>query len=287
MKTNYKVFRNSFIIVILLFAFPTIQSQSIKSEKSALWVNKKTEVSTPANPDKTPPSITFLSHNITDGRYFHNDEATISLIGKVTDESGLSYLAINSKLVSMTESGVFVKEVQLTKGENELSLVAVDKNNNLVRTNITIDYTPTVMTLAAKIEKESNYYGLIIGIDNYLDPAINDLDNPISDAKSIRDVLLNNYTFKEENITFLQDATYEQIVVSFDELSKKVKPTDNLLVFYAGHGWWDKDANNGYWLPSDASNSNKSFWFRNSTLVDYLKEIESKHTLLITDACFG
>jgi hypothetical protein len=28
-------------------------------------------------------------------------------------------------------------------------------------------------------------------------------------------------------------------------------------------------------------------WFRNSTLVDYLQAIHSKHTLLITDACFA
>ncbi|MEX0981774.1 MAG: caspase family protein [Bacteroidales bacterium] len=287
MKTTYKLFRNSVVIVILLFTFPTIRSQALKSEKSALWVSTKTEDSTPVLPDKTPPTLTFSSHKIEDGRYIHKDEASISLIGQVTDESGLSYIALNSELIQTTEAGVFVKNLQLTEGENELSIVAVDNKNNLLRSNIIIEYAPSIMTLADKIETESNYYGLIIGIDNYLDPAINNLDNPVRDAQSIRDVLVNNYTFKEENITFLQDATYEQIVISFDELSKKVKPTDNLLVFYAGHGWWDKDANNGYWLPSDASKSNKSFWFRNSTLVDYLKEVQSKHTLLITDACFG
>ena len=31
----------------------------------------------------------------------------------------------------------------------------------------------------------------------------------------------------------------------------------------------------------------KAKWFRNSTLCDYLKEIKSKHTLLVADACFG
>ena len=64
-------------------------------------------------------------------------------------------------------------------------------------------------------------------------------------------------------------------------------PNDNLLIFYAGHGWWDQDANNGYWLPSDARRDSKIDWFRNSSLVDYLQEIKSKHTLLIADACFG
>lgn len=287
MKTHTRIIRNSIFIVLLLFTFPYIHSQSLKSEKSALWVTHETKDSAQAKSDKTPPTLTFLSHEIADGKYIHNDEAEISLIGKVTDGSGLNYLAINSELIQTTESGVFVKDLQLVEGENELNIVAVDNNNNLLRSNIIIEYTPSVMTLADKIEKESNYYGLIIGIDNYHDPTINDLDNPIKDARSILDVLVNNYTFKKENITFLQDATYEQITVSFDDLAKKIKPTDNLLIFYAGHGWWDKDANNGYWLPSDASSANKSFWFRNSTLVDYLKEIQSKHTLLITDACFG
>src|SRR6056297_402098 len=287
MRTHPRIIRNSMFIVILLLTFPQLCSQSLKSEKSALWVSNKAKNDTLAKTDKTPPALTFLSHEIRDGRYIHKDEAAISLIGKVTDESGLNYIAVNSELTPTTESGVFVKELQLIEGENELNIVAVDNNNNLLRSEIIIEYASSVMTLADKIKKESNYYGLIIGIDNYLDPAINDLDNPVKDARSILDVLVNNYTFKEENITFLKDATYKQIMISFDELAKKVSPTDNLLIFYAGHGWWDKDANNGYWLPSDASKRNKSYWFRNSTLVDYLKEIQSKHTLLITDACFG
>jgi hypothetical protein len=30
-----------------------------------------------------------------------------------------------------------------------------------------------------------------------------------------------------------------------------------------------------------------AYWFRNSALVDYLQAIHSKHTLVITDACFA
>ena len=59
------------------------------------------------------------------------------------------------------------------------------------------------------------------------------------------------------------------------------------MVFYAGHGWWDKDANIGYWLPSDADKTSKARWVRNSTVQDYLKEIKAKHMLLVTDACFS
>ena len=74
---------------------------------------------------------------------------------------------------------------------------------------------------------------------------------------------------------------------ALDDLARIVTPSDNLLIFYAGHGWWDEKSNIGYWLPADASKDSKAEWFRNSTLCDYLKEINSKHTLLIADACFA
>jgi hypothetical protein len=128
---------------------------------------------------------------------------------------------------------------------------------------------------------------LLIGINNYSNPDILDLDNPLKDAKTLHDVLLANYTFKKENVILLKNASRNKIINALDELARIITPSDNLLIFYAGHGWWDEKANIGYWLPSDASKDSKAEWFRNSTLCDYLKEINSKHTLLIADACFA
>jgi len=47
------------------------------------------------------------------------------------------------------------------------------------------------------------------------------------------------------------------------------------------------EANIGYWLPSDANRDTKVNWFPDSQLLDYLKTINSKHTLLIADASFS
>ena len=128
---------------------------------------------------------------------------------------------------------------------------------------------------------------MIIGVNNYEDPAIPYLDNPIQDAQKLYDVITTEYIFDKENVQFIKDAKREDIINSLDELARKVTPEDNLLIFYAGHGWWNKDANIGYWLPSDARQNSKAAWFGNSRLVDYLKAVKSKHTLLIADACFG
>jgi len=98
---------------------------------------------------------------------------------------------------------------------------------------------------------------------------------------------VNLYNFKRENISFLKNPTREEIIIALDELGVQVTEKDNLLVFYAGHGFWDEKTGIGYWLPSNAARSNTANWFRNSTLRDFIGSINSKHTLLIADACFS
>jgi hypothetical protein len=131
------------------------------------------------------------------------------------------------------------------------------------------------------------YYALVIGIDKYTDPKIPSLDKPVRDAERFYNVITSRYLFNSENVKILRNATMAEIVEALDYFAKKVRPEDNFLIFYAGHGVYDKQAEIGYWLPSDATKSSKLAWFRNSTLRDYLREIKSKHTLLISDACFG
>jgi hypothetical protein len=131
------------------------------------------------------------------------------------------------------------------------------------------------------------YYALIIGINDYVDPNIPSLDKPIRDAEIFYNAITTRYTFDRENVKMLRNATYAEMVESLDYFAKKIHTEDNFLIFYAGHGVWEADAENGYWLPSDAQKNSKLAWFRNSTFRDYLREIKSKHTLLISDACFG
>jgi hypothetical protein len=128
---------------------------------------------------------------------------------------------------------------------------------------------------------------LIIGIDSYKDPGIPDLDNPVVDAQSVYRSLTANYTFDPENVTMMENPKRSEIIRELDGLRDKISENDNLLIFFAGHGFWDEDANVGYWLPSDATRETTADWFRNSTLVTYLQAIHSRHTLLITDACFA
>jgi hypothetical protein len=130
-------------------------------------------------------------------------------------------------------------------------------------------------------------YALLIAIEEYQDPAIQILSEPKGDAYKLREVLTSRYTFEPDDIIMLEDPTFEDLNVAFDNLSHTLTDNDNLLIFYAGHGFFDEKTNIGYWLPSDASEKNRAKWFRNSALVENIGAINSKHTLLIADACFS
>lgn len=146
-----------------------------------------------------------------------------------------------------------------------------------------------VVTVPAPPSSSSThrYYALLIAVEEYQDPAITALSEPVKDALKFKEVLLKKYTFEEKDITVLKNPTFEDINVAFEQLSHMIQPTDFLLIFYAGHGYFDEKTNIGYWLPVDAQEKNRAKWFRNSALVENIGAINSKHTLLIADACFS
>lgn len=152
---------------------------------------------------------------------------------------------------------------------------------------ITPSEDPVAGNALANELKKRDYYALVIAVQDYKDPNILDLDNPIADARSLVNELETDYSFKKENVTFLQNPDRTTIIETFDLLTQKINDADNLLVFYAGHGIWDESIEQGYWLPSDAKKSSKAAWLSNGTIRDYIRAIDSKHTLLITDACFS
>ena len=161
------------------------------------------------------------------------------------------------------------------------------------RTNsVSVDFSQKQNATKLPVETiERKYRALIMGVSKYTHegPGFQSLDRPANDAQQLYDVLIKDYTFEPQDIILLKNPTRQQIIDAFDKLSQVTTVNDNLLVFYAGHGFWDKQRELGYWLPSDARRDSRSNWISNSDVKDNLaiSSIRSRHTLLITDACFG
>lgn len=173
----------------------------------------------------------------------------------------------------------FSGKVELSKSKPEIIEVAASSKPEL-------EYDALSQEIVNRLKTRINY-ALIIGAQDYQSDEVATLDRPVEDAIALKQILTSQYTFTDENVTLLKNPTRTNIIEAFDELADKVESLDNLLVFYAGHGIWDEKLQQGYWLPVDAKKNSKAQWLSNGTIRDYLGAIDSKHTLLIADACFS
>ncbi len=126
------------------------------------------------------------------------------------------------------------------------------------------------------------YHALVIGNDTHEN--LPDLTTAVNDAKAIAAVLTGEYGFK---VKTLFNATHADIIDALDEYRETLTDRDNLLIYYAGHGWLDEDTGRGYWLPVDAKVNRRSRWVSNATISDTLKGLLAKHVMVVADSCYS
>ena len=132
------------------------------------------------------------------------------------------------------------------------------------------------------------FHAIIIAENDYIDPSFNDLDSsPLNDAINLSNILIQKYSFNKSNVLILNNASRNEIIDKLEIKRQELTEDDNLLIFYAGHGYWDDELKMGYWIPSDAKKQSKGTWIANTDLTTYISAIKAKHILLLSDACFS
>ena len=159
---------------------------------------------------------------------------------------------------------------------------------------VKILYSLILITFSFSITTEDIYdnsWALIIGIDKYQN--VQNLNYAVDDAESIKEILEDSFHFPSYNISILinEEATKQNILKSFSEITKNAKSNDRVLVFFAGHGETmdlPGGGEKGYLIPvgGDAEEL-----YLTSIPMDELREIalmsEAKHMLYLIDACYG
>lgn len=126
------------------------------------------------------------------------------------------------------------------------------------------------------------YHALVIGIKNY--KYLPKLQTTQRDAKTVAEVLKKQYKFK---VRRLFDPTRRQILLVLGAYRRELGKQDNLLIYYAGHGWLDEDADAGYWLPVDAEKDNDVDWLSLSSVTAAVRAIPAKHVMIVADSCYS
>jgi ankyrin repeat protein/uncharacterized caspase-like protein len=126
------------------------------------------------------------------------------------------------------------------------------------------------------------YSALVIGNNNY--KYLPRLKTAKNDAREVAEALESQYGFK---VKLLLDADRSEILLALSNFRWNLKKRDNLLIYYAGHGWLDEEADEGYWLPIDARKDNMLAWISNSSITTSLRALKAKHVLIVADSCYS
>ena len=126
------------------------------------------------------------------------------------------------------------------------------------------------------------YFALVIGNTGYAHfPKLNTAGD---DAKAVAALLRDAYGYE---VKVLLDGTRSQIIDAIEAMRGTLSPNDNLLIYYAGHGWLDTKAERGYWLPIDAKPDSKANWLSNATITDSIKAMDARHVMVVADSCYS
>lgn len=127
-----------------------------------------------------------------------------------------------------------------------------------------------------------NFHALVIGNNRYRH--FPKLETAVQDAKVVASILKNDYGYQ---VTQLRNASRYKVFQELSRLRRQLKENDNLLIYYAGHGYLDENTKRGYWLPVDAEADNYANWLSTSDVTDMLNGMAAKHVLVVADSCYS
>jgi len=211
---------------------------------------------------------------------------SLKIRGIARDSAGVAIVRINDQEATMTPVAggcEFSGEVLLAFGVNAIEVVAIDKNSNPSQLSFKVlkevpRTGPTFIT--------GKYYAFIIGIDRY-SGVWPPLKNAVHDARGVEQLLNSSFRFDKTLSLYDQDASRARIIQQLEWLAENVGNDDNLLIYFSGHGEFKDQLKKGYWVPVDAKDRSTASMISNSDIQTFLNGIRSKHTLLISDACFA
>jgi formylglycine-generating enzyme required for sulfatase activity/uncharacterized caspase-like protein len=151
---------------------------------------------------------------------------------------------------------------------------------------VSAQYSPEIYQVQKALQNLGTYRALIIGINDYKDPKIPDLETPLQDARAMEDVLQNKYGFVVKTILD-KNATRRSVYNSLRNLSSEANPEDSVLIYYAGHGEIDRQYEDGWWILYDATAGDPTTYLDNVQVQKAMRSMKARHVLLISDSCYS
>jgi hypothetical protein len=128
---------------------------------------------------------------------------------------------------------------------------------------------------------------LLVGVDDY--DHLEALSNPVRDINAIAAQLAESYDVQIEKLV---NPTRREFLTRLNELAgRRYADGSQLLVFFAGHGWYDEVTKRGFLALKDSEAPQddvlKDTLVHHSEVRTILERLDCPHVLLVLDACHG
>ncbi len=204
-------------------------------------------------------------------------DGVLQLKGRIRDESRVVFATLDGQPIAVGPEGAIVLRKNVAAGAAEAVVTALDEWGNRSERAIRLLRPQAKPDLAF-----GTYHAVVIGNNDYAQ--LTKLKTAVSDATAVAALLKDAYGF---DTTLLTNATRGDVIGALSKLRGKLKPSDNLLIYFAGHGVLDSYAEEGFWLPVDAAKDNPANWISNADITNMLRAIRAKHVMVVADSCFS
>lgn len=210
------------------------------------------------------------------------------LTGRVIAQAGLRSLTANGASVVVDEQGTFSLPVQTSQGTRSgvpMDLVAIDRQDKQTGLKLIVRSGATALgeeESITGISRAGQYHALVIGNDHYRQWT--PLNTAIADATAVAKVLQDQYGFR---VRLLKDSSRKEILKALNDYRKTLSERDDLLVYYAGHGFLEPEIDRGYWIPIEGDLLDNTEWIEFPAVTDLLELIPAKQVLVVADSCFA
>lgn len=189
----------------------------------------------------------------------------------------------NSKEVDALKKWIAQLESERRKSTERLAGIPKTRTPSGMQELTQIPPTADERTLAGM--NFGRYYAIVIGNQNY--QQIESLQTPKYDAARAARILADKYGF---TVQILDDANDITMLKTINDLNAVLKPEDNVLIYYAGHGTRLKSGalESGYWLPVNADAPPEDrFWIPNEQITGHIGRLVAKRVLVVADSCYS
>jgi hypothetical protein len=185
-----------------------------------------------------------------------------------------------------------ISDKKINSPESQSNYFNISKTQSISNKNQ--KSTAIIESLPVSEFTNKNTYALIIGNEDYKShqPSLNyeqNVEFAINDAKLFRELCNKTLGVPNENIIYVENATYAKTKQSIEQIELICKHTTTkptILFYYSGHGLPEESTRIPHIIPVDVSGSNLNFGISLPELYKSLTKYPVEKAIVVLDACF-